>query len=187
MGQVIGVGKSTSLDLDPLDQPGTLVRRHLADATWRYRRGSPWLPYDGAVMSTPQAQREVRERFLSAVEGQVEPRMKAMGFRRNLSFGEGPPGEAAVLYEHDPDEFARRFPNLADAFGTAVAPCIDVWITLNTQTGELEKHLGDLFGLDEWLRGQGSSALADLIWDTNADIDTRMEALAEGFAAYFAQ
>ena len=47
--------------------------------------------------------------------------------------------------------------------------------------------MGDVFGLDEWLRGQGSSALADLIWDTSADIDTRMGALAKALNAYINQ
>ena len=133
-------------------------------------------------------QQALRERFLAAVSVQVDPSMRALGFTRNIGgIGEDNPGETKVLYEHDPEDFARRFPVLADDFGTKVAPCIDVWVKLDTRTSELERDFGDLFEMEEWLRKTGSGDQADLIWDSEADIVARMGALAEAFTAYFAQ
>jgi hypothetical protein len=125
----------------------------------------------------------MQRRFLEAVQERIHPTMVAWGFVHNVSGVSDRTDVTSVLYEMDPGEFARRFPALKEHFGTDVAPCIDILITYDARTGEIDRRLGDLGALEDWFRDAKAAAQAGLIWRTDADIADRIDALAEALDA----
>jgi hypothetical protein len=90
----------------------------------------------------------------------------------------------AVLYEADPLDFLRRYPQtrLDESYGDQwPAPCVDLWLKFDWDAGRAELDLEGFEVLDD-LDASGREGLAQRVAELSGDVNEDAHMIATGLA-----